>query len=89
MRDDVMSAEEFFGDLDENRGQSMGGFLAKKTKGDVLARAKVKMMMRIYGVSRSRALEMIAERAARKDALESMKRAGDDDLMTAEDFFGA
>ena len=37
--------------------------------------AKVKMMMRIYRVSRARALEILAERAAEKAAHEAAKEA--------------
>ena len=66
----------------------------KKAKKDIFAEIKVKMMMRIYGVSRKRALEIIAGRAAEKKALEAAKdkdgkRAKNDEsgIKSAEDFF--
>ena len=60
---------------------------------DVFEEFKVKMVMRIYNVSRTRALEMIAGRDAEKKALEAgaaSERAEDDggELMSAADFFG-
>ena len=67
----------------------------KKAKKDIFAGIKVKMVMRIYGVSRARALEIIAGRAAEKKALAAAKEskgkkapADLDGLMSAEEFFG-
>ena len=94
--DEMMSAEEFFGDMTENKQPRLTGKrLARKAKKDTLAEIKIKMVMRIYGVSRAQAAEIIAGREAEKAAFEaekdkSSKRASSDDrLMSAEEFFGA
>ena len=94
--DELMAAEEFFGvkEIKDVRPRGARPRCAKKSAQDPLAEIKVKMVMRIYNVSRTRALEMIVGRAAEKKALEAgaaSERAEDDDgeLMTTEDFFGA
>jgi len=46
-----------------------------KTKEDLFEQIKVKMVMRIYGVSCEQAKEIIADRAAEKAALEAEDRA--------------
>ena len=96
--DDVMSAEEFFGeeiDLVPKNTRPMVRKRSKKAKKDIFAGIKVKMVMRIYGVSKARALEIIAGRAAEKKALEDAKdkkgkreknEAGK--FLSAEEFFG-
>ena len=95
--DDVMSDEEFFDEvaLAPKNTRPMARKRSKKAKKDIFAGIKVKMVMRIYGVSRARALEIIAGRAAEKKALEEAKdkigKRGKNDageLMSAEDFFG-
>ena len=59
----------------------------------LFAETKLKMVMRIYGVSRARALELIAERKAAKAAANGESQAGgkkddgDETFMSAEDFF--
>ena len=93
--EEIMSAEEFFGDLTEDkppRPACKGR--ARKAKKDTLAEVKIKMVMRIYGVSRTRAAEIIAGREAEKVAFEAAKdearerASSDDHLMSAEEFFG-
>ena len=94
--DELMSAEEFFGVKETKDARPRGARprRVKKSAQDPLAEIKVKMVMRIYNVSRTRALEMIAGRDAEKKALEAgaaSERAEDDGggLMSAADFFGA
>ena len=93
--DDVISAEEFFGEVEKDKVPvRMGKARGKRSKTDLFAELKVKMVMRIYGVSRKRALEIIAGRAAEKAALAAAKdkdgkRAKNDEggIKSAEDFF--
>ncbi len=95
--DDIMSDEEIFEeiDLEPKNTRLVARKHSKKAKKDFFAGIKVKMVMRIYGVSRARALEIIAGRAAEKKALEDAKdkkgkreknEAGK--FMSAEEFFG-
>ena len=96
--DDVMSAEEFFEeeiDLEPKNPLPVARKRLKKAKKDIFAGIKVKMVMRIYGVSRARALEIIAGRAAEKKALEDAKekkgkkeRNNAGKFLSAEEFFG-
>lgn len=61
---ETMTAEEFFGEV--TGGEAMprrtGKKRGQKSSDAFFANAKVKMVMRICGVSRARALEIIAER---------------------------
>ena len=66
----------------------------KKTFADI----KVRMVMRIYGVTRAKAEKIISERSAAKaeasltsdpDRGEGGICSDDDDLMSAEEFFGS
>ena len=93
--EEIMSAEEFFGDLTEDKPPRLTcKRRGRKAKKDTLAEVKIKMVMRIYGVSRARAAEIIAGRAAEKVAFEAAKdearerASSDDHLMSAEEFFG-
>ena len=99
MRNEVemMSAEEFlFGDGNEGKNSSSACRTRgkKKSEANLFDRIKVKMVMRIYGVSRAKALEIIAKREA-GDATsakggahgDGMDRRDDDSLMTPEEFF--
>ena len=95
-KETIMSAEEFFGvkEVKNVRPRGARSRRVKKSAQDPLAEIKVKMVMRIYNVTRTRALEMIAGRDAEKKALEAgvaSERAedGDGELMSAADFFGA
>ena len=93
--DEIMSAEEFFGEIDNGRKSSSRMSLprGKKSADDLFAKMKVKMVMRIYGVSRSKAHEIIIEhelaKAAGSDkAHDGRGKAGSDEtLMSAEEFF--
>ena len=92
----IMSAEEFFGEVEkDNTPVRMGKARGKGSRTDLFAELKVKMVMRIYGVSKKRALEIIGGRAAEKQALESRNgndgralRKDEDGFMSAKDFFG-
>ena len=105
--DDVMSAEEFFADemfADEMFGDGpkdkcprrTGRRRAKEAQKDILGDIKARMVMRIYGVPKARALAIIAGRADEREALEAAKGGGDlqrhgesdGEFMSAEDFFG-
>lgn len=89
---EMMSAEEFFGEpktdkTPSRRGKAHGNRLKK----DIFTELKVKMVMRIYGVSKTRACEIIAGRAAEKEALEDANSSdcgNNDEIMSAEEFFG-
>ena len=93
--DDIISVEALFGEIDNGKKNSSRTprLRGKKTATDVFAKMKVKMVMRIYGVSRARALEIIAERKAAKAAANGESQAGgkkddgDETFMSAEDFF--
>ena len=92
--DEIMSAEEFFGEIDTgkknpSRTRSSRG---KKTAEDLFTKMKVKMVMRIYGVSRARALEIIATRGDANSpenakAPDGRSETDTDELISAEDFF--
>lgn len=93
----LMSAEEFFRGLEpESSGKTparKGRSRGKKTKSDIFAELKVKMVMRIYGVSKARALKIIVGRAAEKRELERKKdktgKKNDCGGIPVEEFFGA
>ena len=70
----------------------------KKSKNDSFAEVKIKMVMNIYGVSRSMALELIAGRSAsgvsngdagRANAEKASRHRShvDDEMMSAAEFF--
>ena len=91
-----MSAEEFFGEVEKGKAPvRMGQARGKRSKADLFAELKVKMVMRIYGVSKARALEIIAGRAAEKKALadgsgkdDRKAKKDEGEFMSALDFFG-
>ena len=93
--DEIMSAEEFFGELDNGKKNSSRTCRTrgKKKTEDLFTKMKVKMVMRIYGVSRAKALEIIAARDTANAAANGKSQAGgnegdaDETLMSAEDFF--
>ena len=94
-KETMMSAEEFFGEPKKKnnapgrRGKARG----RRVDKDLLAELKLKMVMRIYKVSRARAAAIIAGRAGERQALEEAREAkrarclNGDETMTAEDFF--
>ena len=96
---ELMSAEEIFGELayEKKAPVRKGRGRGKKSANDLFAEVKTKMVMRIYGVTKARALEIIAGRA---DEKRELKRASDEAstagkgnqdsiFMSAEEFFGA
>ena len=97
--DEIMTAAEFFGETEN--GKSIGGAVGARPKkrraNKTFADIKAHMVMRIYGVTRAKAENIIAERAAKIAKGESSanpngaekNRGGDDvEMMSAEDFFG-
>lgn len=96
--DEIMTAEEFFGGIESDRGLGSMSFprrrrgRTKKTFADIKAR----MVMRIYGVTRAKAERIISDRAAAKTEVGAAAKAadaaedcglGDGELMSAEEFF--
>ena len=63
----------------------------KRSGKNLFAEVKVKMVMRIYGVPRARALEIIAARETVRKPAEKAEpsSAADDELMDAGTFFGS
>ena len=69
----------------------------KKSSNDLFAEVKVKMVMRVYGVTKAHALEILADRADEKKPPEAsagnVDEIEDDEedgpFMSAADFFGA
>ena len=97
--DEVMSAEEFFGGLENEKKAPIrkGRRRAKKSANDLFVEVMVKMVMRVYGVTKARALEILVDRADEKKPSEASADNTDeieDDeedvpFMSAEEFFGA
>ena len=73
--DELMSAEEFFGELANEKKVPVrkGRRRVKKSANDLFTEVKVKMVMRIYHVSCERAKAIIAGRAAEKEAQDAKK----------------
>ena len=82
---EMFSAEEFFGGADNrNRNPSwMSGRHGRKAADRLLADVKVKMIMRIHGVSRAKARGIIARR---EDEL-AQESGGVDARMDNDGFF--
>ena len=93
--DEIMSAEEFFGGIDNGKKNPSRTCRTrgKKKAADLFTKMKVKMVMRIYGASRAKALEIIAARDAAKAAENGKAQDvrsetdADDELLSAEEFF--
>ena len=96
--DNIMTAEEFFGGIEPKKRSRIGACRTrgKKSERSIFLEAKAKMIMRIYGVSRAKALEIAAshgEAAKADDAGKARPRANDrgasrdEGLMSAEEFF--
>ena len=87
-----IDAEEFFDEM-EKAGVvpvQKSKDRRKRSEKNLFAEIKVKMVMRIYGVSRARALEIIAEReSARKAAEKAESNSADGELMDTGAFFGS
>ena len=91
--DDIMTAEEFFGISEKSAGRTRrkGRSRGKKKGEALLAEVKVKMVMRIHGISRQKALEMIAAREAEKKVAAGEEPRGENEageFMSAAEFFG-
>ena len=90
--EEIMTAAEFFGEVDKELNVPSRKIRprGKRKSDDLFADVKVKMVMRIHGVSRAKALEIISARAAEKAALEDGEdaRPRDGGIMTAAEFFG-
>jgi len=96
MGNGFMTAEEFFGGADNGKKNSSRAprKRGKKAEEDLFASVKTKMVMRVFGVSRARALEIIAGKDGEQAAAETDEAVADetdDDgvFMTAREFFGA
>ncbi len=95
--DDYIDAEEVFGISKKKKKNAPVRRSRTRGKGadkDLFAELKLKMVMRIYNVSRVRAAAIIAGRAGERQALEEARdakrtRMRDEGFDTAEDFFGA
>ena len=95
----IMTAEEFLGELAKGKVPTRTGKArGKRSKQDIFAELKIKMVMRIYGVTRARAMEIIAgraeeaqemERAKNRDERSEGRPSDDEELMSAAEFFGA
>ena len=94
--EEIMSAEEFFGIGSGEKGPGKTAKRkprAKKSQDEFFEELKVKTVMRIYGASRARALEIIAGRDAERKALEDAKEQAREAARrrrgeSAEEFFG-
>ncbi len=94
----MMSAEEIFGEPAKAKAPATKSRArGKKSRDDLFTEVKIKMVMRIYGVPRKRALGIIAGREAERQAPERAKERQtkhreshkkEERLMTAEEFFG-
>lgn len=92
-----VSSDDWFADIErqDKVPPRKGRSRRKKSMSDIFAELKVKMVMRIYGVSAARATEIIAGRAGEKRALErekdkaGKKRKGREEcgFIPAEDLF--
>ena len=89
--DDMMMAEDFFGEIAGGKKAPRKVRTRGKKPEELFAAVKVKMVMRIYGVSRTRALEIIAQRESEKRAAAANEKAADREggrFLSAEDLFG-
>ena len=89
---DMFDAEELFEDI--NKGGKVpvqkSKDRRKRSAKNLFAEIKVKMVMRIYGVSRVQALEIIAAReAARRASEKAESGSAADELMDAGTFLGS
>ena len=94
----MMTAEEFFGGIESKRSNRIGACRTRRKKSAkaIFLEATAKLIMRIYGVSRAKALEIAASREAKENEDDSGRpqskpkgrgASRDDDLMSAEEFF--
>ena len=74
----IMTAEEFFGGIESDRGMASMS-TSRKRKGrakKTFADIKARMVMRIYGVTREKAEKIISERAASAGTESGVNSAG-------------
>ena len=71
--DDIMTSEEFFGGIAEPKKAPRRTCARGKKPEKLFTAVKVKMIMRVHGVSRVRALEIVALREIEKKAEEEAK----------------
>lgn len=74
----IMTAEEFFGGIESDRGMASMS-TSRKRKGrakTTFADIKARMVMRIYGVTREKAEKIISERAASAGTESGVNSAG-------------
>ena len=91
--DDIISAEEFFGVGKERKASRRRNAGAGKQAAELFAEIKIKLVMRLYGVTRDRAVKIIEERGIASLPPESGKdRSGaamapKDETEFIDDFF--
>ena len=97
--DELMSAEEFFGEafFDESDSGKMTAVrkpsaVGKKAEKDLLTEVKIKMVMRVYKVSRAKAAKIVAEKTASasesgKGGSEGSASARKRNVVDADDLF--
>ena len=89
--EEIMTAAEFFCGVGKemNTPSRKTRPRGKRKPDDLFADVKVKMVMRIHGVSRAKALEIISAYAAEKAAGDGEEaRPRDERIMSADEFFG-
>ena len=88
----IMSAEEFFGELEKGKAPAhTGKALGKRTRKDLFAELKIKMVMRIYGLSRAHAAKFVALREGeiRAEAARKAKEKPAEEFPGIEDLLGS
>ena len=89
---EMIDTEEFFDEMDRcgKVPVQKSKDRRKRSEKNLFAEIKVKMIMRIYGVTRAKALEIIAVReSARKAAKKEESCSAEDELMDAGTFLGS
>ena len=97
--DEIMTAAEFFGEAENGNGAGgCSGVRPKKRHANkTFTDIKARMVMRIYGVTRSKAEKIIAARetakgevgaAVNQNGAERNSGVDDVEMMSAEEFFG-
>ena len=98
-KDRIMTAVEFFGETEDGTGAGggSGARTRKRRANKTFADIKAHMVMRIYGVTRSKAERIIAGRETAKgevvasvnpNGAEKDRGVDDVEMMSAEEFFG-
>ena len=98
-KDRIMTAADFFGEMENGTvaGGGSGARTRKRRANKTFADIKARMVMRTYGVTRSKAERIIAERetakgevgaAVNQNVAERNSGVDDVEMMSAEEFFG-